>query len=209
MGINSRIIALRWTASHPENNQVPKQELALTLARSPAPKVAGICTNRLFSNSATKKQYAQLKGTIVSNTQESQEQVQQSLNQLGDSLRAMVKEEVAAALSGQASSPESAGANLSPEVLSESLKDAAPELFASMEWKKEFNSLIESAFHTVLPQLIKRFKLEVDQRLKEGGGGSVDVNDLVSSTEFKEHIDEKFRHMVLYIKQDVIPKALA
>ena len=71
---------------------------------------------------------------------------------------------------------------------------------------------MEKAFQTVLPQLIKRFKKEIDERLQEivGGGGAagMDLGSLANSNELKEMLDGRFRQMMLYLKQEIIPKVV-
>ena len=69
------------------------------------------------------------------------------------------------------------------------------------------NGCMEKAFQTVLPQLIKRFKAEVEERFS-GSGESVDVDAMINSERMKELLDGRFRQMLLYIKQDVVPKAV-
>lgn len=102
----------------------------------------------------------------------------------------------------------------------QALSERAGELFASQSWRKELNGVIEGAFQTVLPQLVKRFRKEIEEQMSKlpaaSGDGSAapaaaapaDVNSIIGSTEMKEMIDEKFRHMLLYMKQEVVPKAV-
>lgn len=91
--------------------------------------------------------------------------------------------------------------------------NAAPVAGDSQEFKNEVNACMEKAFQTVLPQLIKRFKEEIDERLKEVVGSSVaasglDLGSLANSDELKEMLDGRFRQMMLYLKQDIIPKVV-
>ena len=97
------------------------------------------------------------------------------------------------------------------------LNDRAAELFASQSWRKELNAVIEGAFQTVLPQLVKRFRKEIEQQVSKIPAGAegeaaaaapADIDSIIGSVEMKEMIDEKFRHMLMYLKQEVIPKAV-
>lgn len=93
------------------------------------------------------------------------------------------------------------------------LDQQATELFDAPNWKLEFNRRLEGAFQTVLPQLIKRFKAEIDERLQQAqssnsGGGELDFQKLANSEAMKEMLDDKFRHMLIYLRQEVIPKTI-
>ncbi|MGE3165262.1 MAG: hypothetical protein AB7O52_10180 [Planctomycetota bacterium] len=97
--------------------------------------------------------------------------------------------------------------------LAGTLDEKAGELFDAPNWRHEFNRRLEGAFQTVLPQLIKRFKAEIDERLQQAqasgsGGGELDFQKFANSDAMKEMLDDKFRHMLIYLRQDVIPKTI-
>ena len=114
---------------------------------------------------------------------------------LGDAIRTMVREEI-----------EAVRYDLEAPVAGEPMDVAT--LLETDEFKAYVNGCMEKAFQTVLPQLIKRFKAEVEERLSGATGQSVDVDGMINSERMKELLDGRFRQMLLYIKQDVVPKAV-
>ena len=115
---------------------------------------------------------------------------------LGDALRAMVREEVAA-MRVELETSGFGGSELSIAAIIE-----------AEEFKAHVNGCMEKAFQTVLPQLIKRFKAEVEERISSAGAGGGDADSTINSERMKELLDGRFRQMLLYIKQDVVPKAV-
>lgn len=85
--------------------------------------------------------------------------------------------------------------------------DRASEIFAQEPVKAAINTMIQDALQAVLPSLVKRFRTEMQKAFTELGGG-VNIEDVVNSTEMKEMLEDRFRHMLLYLKQEVIPKAM-
>lgn len=85
--------------------------------------------------------------------------------------------------------------------------DRASEIFAQEPVKAAINTMIQEALQAVLPSLVKRFRTEMQKAFTELGGG-VNIEDVVNSTEMKEMLEDRFRHMLLYLKQEVIPKAM-
>ncbi|MCI0652188.1 MAG: hypothetical protein L0Z55_09925 [Planctomycetes bacterium] len=99
----------------------------------------------------------------------------------------------------------------SPSVAVPDAQKLAQSLSQSGALRTEINKALEESFKTLIPQLIQRFRQDIDQRVGSqggGGGGGTDVHAVVSSTELKEMLEERFRAMLLFIKQDVIPKEL-
>jgi hypothetical protein len=89
--------------------------------------------------------------------------------------------------------------------------ERAEHLFAAPAWQNAVQGIIHAAFQEVLPSLVKRLREDIDQRLSGaggGGGGGASISEVVNSVQMKEMIDERFRSMLLYLKQEVIPKAL-
>ena len=109
---------------------------------------------------------------------------------LAETIRAVVREELARLAGEDGSSPTTVAA-----------------VIASPELHKQVNAHMEAAFQTVLPQLIKRFKKEVEERLQTVGG-TVNAEAIAGSEKLKELLDARFRQMVLYLKQDVIPRSI-
>ncbi|MEM7165252.1 MAG: hypothetical protein AAF581_07295 [Planctomycetota bacterium] len=145
---------------------------------------------------------------------------------LMDTIREAAREEaklagnaILAKIEEQLPAPGSGGGGDGQDVV-QALSERASELFQSQNWRKELNSVIEGAFQTVLPQLVKRFRKEIEEQMSKlpapaasADGEAVaaaptDVNAVIASTEMKEMIDEKFRHMLMYLKTEVIPKAV-
>lgn len=116
---------------------------------------------------------------------------------LGEALRAMVREEIDAVRSELGTGDGAGEVNIS-------------ELVETEEFGAHVNGCMEKAFQTVLPQLIKRFKAEVEERItgSSPSGAPVDADALINSERMKELLDGRFRQMLLYIKQDVVPKAV-
>lgn len=135
-----------------------------------------------------------------------EQQVEQAAAGLISLVRSVVREELAHFSTG--SGDGGGGGGGGDPVLA--LCSRAHELFEAPSWKEEFNQRLEGAFQTVLPQLIKRFKAEIDERLADAqsGGGEADYKRLANSEAMKEMMDDKFRQMLLYLKQEVIPKAV-
>ncbi len=90
----------------------------------------------------------------------------------------------------------------------------APEICAHPEFQAEIRKQLEEAFQRVLPGLVKRLRGEIEKRLQSGevtgggGGGGASINDVVRSNELKEVLEERFRTMLTYLQQDVIPSAI-
>ncbi len=87
----------------------------------------------------------------------------------------------------------------------------AETLFASEEWKKQVNQMIQEALKGVLPTMVKRFRTEMEDAmgdLPSGSGGDGDSSSVINSTQMKEMLEDRFRQMLLYLKTDVIPKAV-
>ncbi len=93
--------------------------------------------------------------------------------------------------------------------------DRADELFASEGFAAAVNAKIQEALQAVLPTMVKRFRSEIDQAIASGssgggeGGGPSNIDAIVNSTALKEMLEERFRSMLLYLKQDVIPKTVS
>ena len=80
------------------------------------------------------------------------------------------------------------------------------EFLSSAEFRSTINTLMEEAFQSVLPQLLKRLKQEIEHRVQNQP--HVDFASLVNSEQMKEMLDGRFRQMMLFLKQDVIPKSI-
>ena len=62
-------------------------------------------------------------------------------------------------------------------------------------------------------QILKRFRSEMEQAVSElpsssGAGTPSDLQSVINSTEMKEMLEDRFRQMLLYLKTEVIPKAV-
>jgi hypothetical protein len=60
---------------------------------------------------------------------------------------------------------------------------------------------------------VKRLRGEIEKRIQSGEGGvgstaAVSIKAVVSSSELKEVLEERFRTMLAYLKQEVIPLAI-
>ncbi len=93
------------------------------------------------------------------------------------------------------------------------LKKLVEEIGASSAFKDRINVSLEQGLRNVLPQIVQRMKQEIDDRLKgkgSGGNGSEapGVKSVVNSIEMKEMLEDRFRTMLLYLKQEVIPKEI-
>ena len=138
---------------------------------------------------------------MAKNAPTAEESVQGFSDQLVAVIRAVVKEELAS-VETRIADAGAGGGSVSTD-----------ELLKSPAFSKGVNDCMEKAFQTVLPQLIKRFKDEVEERFQDfnkggGGTGNVDVKSLANSEAMKEMLDGRFRQMLLYLKQDIIPKAI-
>ncbi|MEE8143408.1 MAG: hypothetical protein V3T77_09940 [Planctomycetota bacterium] len=83
----------------------------------------------------------------------------------------------------------------------------------SSQLKKEIKAQLQEALKAVLPELVKRFRLEIEKHIPasgENGSGEAapDLRAMINSTEMKEALEERFRSMLLFLKQEVIPKAI-
>lgn len=89
---------------------------------------------------------------------------------------------------------------------------AAPQLCALPQFQQEIRRQLEDAFQGVLPGLVKRLRGEIEKRIQSGeaggGSGAVSIKAVVSSNELKEVLEERFRTMLAYLKQEVIPLAV-
>ncbi|MFN0057258.1 MAG: hypothetical protein ACKVX7_02275 [Planctomycetota bacterium] len=133
--------------------------------------------------------------------------------QVAGPLKTRVCEELRKEFSGVSSSGgKGGGAAVSAEEIVKICVQHAEQLFVSPSWQKAVQSIIQDALQNVLPGLIKRLREDIDKRLGEGGGaesgGGAGISKVVNSAEMKEMIEERFRMMLLYLKQEVIPKAV-
>jgi hypothetical protein len=149
---------------------------------------------------------------------------------LAEALRAMVRQEVSAAV---ATAVEDAVAGAVAELKStlderlstlptggegggfgkEEFLAAAPQLCALPQFQQEIRRQLEDAFQGVLPGLVKRLRGEIEKRIQSGesaggGGAALTIKTVVSSSELKEVLEERFRTMLAYLKQEVIPLAI-
>jgi len=149
---------------------------------------------------------------------------------LAEALRAMVRQEVSAAVS---TAVEDAVAGAVAELKStlderlaglsatggggsfgtEEFLAAAPQLCSLPQFQQEIRRQLEDAFQGVLPGLVKRLRGEIEKRIQSGeaGGGAgaaVTIKAVVGSSELKEVLEERFRTMLAYLKQEVIPLAI-
>ena len=90
-----------------------------------------------------------------------------------------------------------------------------PEFCKQPEFQTEIRNQLEVAFQSVLPGLVKRLRGEIEKRIASGeaeggagGGGGASIAEVVSSPELKEVLEERFRTMLAYLKQEVIPMAI-
>lgn len=130
--------------------------------------------------------------------------------ELAQELVEVLKKLLAGSSPGPGASPGAGAPGAGGADLVSQLAGQAAQLFGEPTWKHEVNSLIEAAFQSVVPQLVKRLQKMVDERPARGAetAGVVDPQSVVNSEAMKEMIEEKFRQMLLYLKQDVIPKTL-
>jgi hypothetical protein len=148
---------------------------------------------------------------------------------LVDALRALVRQEVSAAVH---SAVDDAVAGAVAEVKAtleerlatlpaassggmgkEEFLAAAPQLCALPQFQTEIRRQLEDAFQGVLPGLVKRLRGEIEKRIQGGeagapGSAAVSIRAVVTSSELKEVLEERFRTMLAYLKQEVIPMAI-
>ncbi len=153
-----------------------------------------------------------------------------STEALVEALRAMVREEVTtvvrasiddavsdaiaeirATVAESANAPSGDGAAATRD----EIMALAPDICAHPEFQTEIRKQLEEAFQGVLPGLVKRLRGEIEKRLQSGdvggGGGGVggaSIMEVVRSNELKEVLEERFRTMLTYLQQDVIPSAI-
>ena len=92
---------------------------------------------------------------------------------------------------------------------------AAPQLCSLPQFQQEIRRQLEDAFQGVLPGLVKRLRGEIEKRIQSGeagtaagSGSALTIKTVVSSSELKEVLEERFRTMLAYLKQEVIPLAI-
>ena len=123
------------------------------------------------------------------------------------SLKAFVRSEVQACL-GEANSSSSGKSGGSGKG-GVDVKKLTADLLASAELTNHINNCLEQGLRNVIPQLIQRLKTEAGSGGEGGSAGPRDIQSVVNSVEMKEMLEDQFRTMLLYLKQDVIPKELA
>lgn len=123
-------------------------------------------------------------------------EIQNALNL--DSLKEELRDEL--------SSGASAGPCTESDLGSLFVENAA-EVFAQEPVRAAINGMIQEALQSVLPSLVKRFRSEMQNAFTDLGGG-VNIEEVVNSAEMKEMLEDRFRHMLMYLKQDIIPKAI-
>ncbi len=85
----------------------------------------------------------------------------------------------------------------------------APQICSLPAFQSEIRKQLEDAFQGVLPGLVKRLRGEIEKRIQTGETGSgVSVAAVIGSSELKEVLEERFRTMLAYLKQEVIPLAI-
>lgn len=87
-----------------------------------------------------------------------------------------------------------------------------PEFCKQTEFQAEIRRQLEEAFQGVLPGLVKRLRGEIEKRIQTGEagapGGVLTMDQIVGSSELKEVLEERFRTMLAYLKQEVIPQVI-
>lgn len=91
--------------------------------------------------------------------------------------------------------------------------ERADEFFGADAVAKIVNGKVTEALQAVLPTLVKRLREEVESVASGGGGGGgggapAGIESVVNSNEMKEMLEDRFRQMLLYLKQEVIPQAM-
>ncbi len=105
------------------------------------------------------------------------------------------------------------GSPVDQEIAPSTLLKIVPELCSTPEFQSEIRKQLESAFQGVLPGLVQRLRGEIEKKLQSGetpratSGGS-SVSEVVNSDELKELLEDRFRTMLTYLKQEVIPMAI-
>lgn len=129
---------------------------------------------------------------------------------LMDALKALIQEETSRALA-EVTKKLDARAAETPRGATPDIKKLVDEIVGSATFRDRVNGSLEQGLRNVLPQIVQRMKQEIEDRLKTkpgGGSESVSVKTVVNSIEMKEMLEDRFRTMLLYLKQEVIPKEL-
>ena len=80
------------------------------------------------------------------------------------------------------------------------LEQLRHELESSEAFTDHINKCLQEGLKNIMPGLIKRLKPE---------SVPVDPTSIIASVEMKEMLEERFRQMLLYLKQEVIPKEVS
>ena len=105
------------------------------------------------------------------------------------------------------------GPSVEREIDRTTLLEIVPELCSSPAFQTEIRKQLESAFQGVLPGVVQRLRGALEKQLQSGEvsqattGGSL-VSEVLNSDELKELLEDRFRTMLTYLKQEVIPTAL-